>query len=321
MRVLHDTSRVDPDLRRGVVTIGNFDGIHQGHARLLRRCVERAGGGAVVAMTFDPAPVAVLSPDRAPRRLTPLSEKLRLLETRGATAAMVLRTDAALLSLTPEQFVEGVLAAPLAPRCVVEGPTFRFGVGRSGSVDTLRELGPRFGFDVDVVPPAEIELPPPDVRQIVSSSLVRRLIAEGRVEAAAGCLDRPYVLIGPVIHGAARGRGLGFPTINIDIGDMQWPADGVYAGRARFECATQAGPFPAAISVGSRATFGTGVRVIEAYLLDHEGERYGQTARLELVSWVRAQRAFASPEELTQQIARDVEAVRRVAALCSEPRP
>lgn len=319
MRVLHDTFRVDPDLRRGVVTIGNFDGVHRGHARLLRRCAERAAGGPVVAMTFDPAPVAILSPDRAPRRLTPLPEKLRLLESGGATAALVLRTDAALLALTPEQFVESVLAGPLEPRRVVEGPTFRFGVGRSGSVETLCELGPRFGFDVDVVPPAEIELPPPDGRQIVSSSLVRRLIAEGRIDAAADCLDRPYALIGSVIHGAARGRGLGFPTINIDIGDMQWPADGVYAGRARFEGATRSGPFPAAISVGSRATFGAGQRVVEAFLLDHTGERYGQTARLELVSWVRAQRAFASADELAEQIARDVEAVRRVDV--TEPQP
>lgn len=311
MQILHDPRAIDPSLYGSVVTIGNFDGVHRGHAALLRRCTELARGAAVIAMTFEPHPVVLLAPERAPRRLTPPEEKMHQLAALGVTATIVLPTDRSLLAIPAEEFVERLLARPLRPAHVVEGPTFGFGAGRRGTVQTLRDLGAQFAYELHVIEPQSLTLPGRNEPLIVSSTLVRRLLDDGNVADAAACLGRPHALIGPVIHGAARGRTMDFPTINLDCGNQQIPADGVYAGRAAFD-GDNAPPRAAAVSIGRRPTFGGDARVVEAFLLDTTGDFYARPVRLELLARLRDQRTFSAPGELAAQIAEDVENVRRI---------
>jgi riboflavin kinase/FMN adenylyltransferase len=312
LEIIRDLASVGPHLRGGVVTIGNFDGVHLGHARLLRRCQERAAGRPVVAMTFEPHPVVLLAPQRAPKRLAPPREKLALLAACGATATVVLETDRTLLGTSAEDFVTTFLVQPLRPVCVVEGPTFGFGAGRRGTVDTLRGLGRRLGFEVEVVAPEEVDLDGGRGRRPVSSSLVRELLASGDVERVARCLGRPYGLTGVVVAGSGVGRTLGFPTINLDAGEQQLPADAVYAGRAARRGPGEPASSAAAISIGTRPTFGGTARVVEAFLLDDEGRPEGADVRLDFLARLRDQRKFDSPTALAQQIGRDVETVRRI---------
>jgi len=342
VRVVHGLDPQALNLPRSSLTIGNFDGVHRGHQQIIARVRERATAAEAptVVLTFEPHPLTVLTPGRAPERLTPLAEKLARLEAAGADVAVVAESNRELLSLTPGQFVERVVAG-LHPRFVVEGASFRFGRGRAGTPQTLRELGSEHGFEVAVVdafclPLTRVkrradEADPPSDRA-VSSSLIRQLLGEGRVEDAAICLGRPYVLIGQVVSGYGRGRDLGFPTANLEVEGQLIPADGVYAGFAQVvEVPAQASSFhspasrlPAAVSIGTTPTFknadGPGhppPRQVEAHLLGAGPDLYGRWIRLEFGRWLRPQETFASPEVLAEQIARDVAAVREY----SQPRP
>ena len=322
MKVIYGLDSPDARLPRSSVTIGNFDGVHRGHQRIIAQA-RRVGEGVdapTVVLTFEPHPLTVVAPARAPARLTPLPEKLDRLADAGAQIAVVARANRDLLALTPRQFIERVVGR-LHPSHIVEGPSFGFGRGRSGTSDTLRQLGAEQGFEVLVADPVRVALDR-DATVEVSSSLVRRLIAEGRVERATLCLGRPYALIGKVVVGIGRGKGLGFPTINLAVEDQLIPADGVYAGRARLELDPSAGPASrvAAISIGTTPTFedagpgqGPAARRVEAYLLDTEAELYGREVRLEFGTWLRTQEKFESAAALSAQIARDVQAVRRYA--------
>lgn len=305
--VVHGLEAVDARWRDGVLAIGNFDGVHLGHQAILRRCRQRADalGAAVVAMTFDPHPVAILAPDRAPPLLTPTPEKVERLLAAGADGVVVVHVDRAFLSATPEDFIR-LIAGRLSPRVIVEGPDFRFGRGRSGSIETLRSLSAAAHFEVESVEGTALSPTETGETLPISSSAVRGFLAAGQVEAAAACLGRPYVIRGVVAPGAGQGRMLGYPTINLERIEQQIPAEGVYAGRAEL------GPLrsAAAISIGQRETFGEGPCVVEAFLLDAQGEWYGQTVRLEVARWLREQRRFESAAALAEQIGRDVAAVR-----------
>jgi len=309
MNVYHGIDSVDDRLRGAVLTIGNFDGVHLGHQRICRtaHALARVSSAAVAAMTFEPHPINILRPAQAPPRLTPWEEKLRQLEHAGAEVVIRLNADAALLSLEAEEFVREIVVRRIHPSYVVEGPDFRFGRGRRGDAATLQALSARGGFQVHVVEPYRLTLPGRE-QIIVSSTAIREMLAAGAVEDAAACLGRPYRLVGTVVHGAAAGRHLGYPTINLDIGSQMMPGEGVYAGRAELAGLHR----PAAISIGRRPTLGGKDLVAEAFILDESGEWYGQTARLELVARIRDQRKFASREELTRQITRDIERVREL---------
>jgi riboflavin kinase/FMN adenylyltransferase len=302
---------IDDALRGAVLTVGNFDGVHLGHQRILRtaRALAHVSSAAVVAMTFEPLPVAILRPDAAPQRLTRWEEKLAQLERAGADAVVRLEADWPLLSLAAEDFVREILVKRIHPSYIVEGPNFGFGRGRAGNVDTLRALASRGGFQVRVVEPYRLELPG-DGMVAVSSTLVRRLLAAGRVEDAARCLGRPHALVGQVVHGAGQGRKLGYPTINLDAAGQMIPAEGVYGGWAEVAGLRR----PAAISIGTRPTLGGGELVVEAYVLDEAGDWYATAARLELAARLRGQVRFGSREALTEQIGRDIEQVRALAA-------
>jgi len=306
---LQNLNDVSGALRGGVLTIGNFDGVHRGHQLILHvaRELANARGLNLVAMTFDPPPDLVLRPGDAPKRLTPHEAKCRLLREHGADAVVTVRPEPGLLALSPDEFIRQALLDRFAPRHIVEGDDFRFGRNRAGDVRALRQAGGSAGFEVHVVEPVVQDLPEGAAR--VSSSLIRRLVGEGRIEEANRCLGRPFTLVGPVVAGQGRGRLLEFPTANLDPGEQVCPPDGVYAGRADVD----GGRYPAAVSIGNKPTFGPAEETsVEAFLLDAEGDFYDEKMELAFLRRLRDQRRFASPGELREQIVRDVAQVRRI---------
>lgn len=298
---------VEDDVRGCVLTIGNFDGVHLGHRGILDRCRQLAGAdGTVVAMTFEPPPDLVVRKDDVPMRIDPVGPKCEHLLAAGADRALVLHTDDLLMAIAPEEFLTAVVRRKLAPAHVVEGPDFGFGLGRSGTVNTLREAGPRLGFETHVVEPARVQLIDGD--QTISSTLVRRLLTAGRVGEAGRCLGRNFTLYSTVIPGHGEGRRLGFPTVNLAPNAQVLPRDGIYAGWAEVAGRRR----PAAISIGDRPTFGDGRRAVEAHLLGAQGDLYGCEVALEFVRRLRRQETYPDADALREQIAKDVESVRRI---------
>lgn len=284
------------------LAIGVFDGVHLGHRALIAHLARgaRQDGATAVAATFDPLPIQALAPGAPASALSDIADRVRLLREAGADAVAVFRFDDAFAQLSADEFLDRVRGACDVRRIVV-GPDFHFGRRAEGDCDKLRERGKRDGFTVDVVTPIKID------GAIVSSTRIRNLLLAGDVEAAARLLGRPYTLRGRVVHGAKRGRSLGFPTINLALPkERLLPRDGIYAMWAEMA----EGRFKAAASLGVRPTFGGGERVLEAYLLDFSGEIYGEEVEVAFVKRLRDEIAFASPAELSAQIARDVEETR-----------
>jgi riboflavin kinase/FMN adenylyltransferase len=286
------------------LAIGVFDGVHLGHRALIAHLVRgaREQHAAAVAATFDPLPIQVLAPGAPASALSDISERVGLLREAGADAVVVFRFDEAFAKLSADEFVDRVRGACEIRRIVV-GPDFHFGRRAEGDVEKLRARGRRDGFTVDVVTPIEID------GAVVSSTRIRNLLLAGDVEAAARLLGRPYSVRGRVVHGAKRGRALGFPTINLALPkERLLPRDGIYAMWAEMG----EGRFKAAASLGVRPTFGGGERVLEAFLLDFSGDVYGEEVGVAFVKRLRDEIAFASPAELSGQIGRDVEETKRV---------
>jgi riboflavin kinase/FMN adenylyltransferase len=307
VRVVHGFEQLGPPATRSVLTIGNFDGVHRGHQHILGTARRFAGqvGLPLVALTFEPHPLTIVAPARAPRRLTTPEEKIHQLGAAGADTVVVARSAPALLSLEAETFAREYLIRLFHPARIVVGADFGFGRGRRGNVDTLRRMAPECGYDLVVADPFYLEIG--GRREIVSSSLVRNLLLAGEVEAAAQCLGRPYALTGTVERGDARGAQLGFPTANLACDDLLVPGDGVYAGKGW----VQTGSYRAAISIGSNPTFEGNRTRVEAHLLGFSGDLYGQRMRLEFQRFLRGQQKFASVPDLVEQISRDVDDVRR----------
>lgn len=307
MRVVYGLDNIDADLRGGVLSIGNFDGVHLGHQRILRHGAElaREVSGPLIVMTFDPHPLSIILPDRVPPPLTPINEKLAQLSEAGADVVVVVHADHDFLSLSADAFVEQVILGRCRALGVVEGPSFTYGRNRGGDVGTLRAAGARSGFEVRIVEPLEVEIALGD-RKVISSSLIRGAIAVGDVELAARALGRPYALIGPVVRGRERGRRLGFPTANVATGGQLLPVDGVYAGAVT----VVKEQYPAAISIGRAPTFEEGERLVEAYLLDFDRPLYDATIRVEVEVRLRPQQKFVSVDELVAQMKKDIAAVR-----------
>jgi len=311
MRVIHGLEDIGTDVCGCILSIGNFDGVHLGHQALLRRGADLAAeaSGPLVAMTFDPHPLVTIRPEHIPPTLTPTSEKLARLADAGAEAVIIVRADCGFLSLAADDFVQQVIVGRCRAAGVVEGPSFTYGRGRGGAVAALRAAGARYGFRVDIVGPLEVDVAP-GRREVVSSSLIRRAIADGDMALAARALGRPYALIAPVVRGRERGRALGFPTANLAVSGQLLPAEGVYAGTA----VVSQGRYPAAISIGRAPTFEGADLLVEAYLIGFDGDVYGRTMRVEIEARLRPQRKFASVDELRAQMARDVAAVRDLSA-------
>lgn len=295
-----------------VVTIGNFDGVHLGHAALIRRARRIAGdGGRVIALVFDPHPLSFLRPSATPARLSTFEQRRRWLSELRVDDVHRLEPTKELLSLSPEAFLEA-LVEEHHPSAIVEGSDFCFGKGRAGDVETLRELSSRFGYSAEIVPTVEGALDDELVIP-VSSTNVRGLVREGRMRDAAALLGRPYEIVGRVVEGDRRGREIGCPTANLDT-PLLAPRDGVYAGLARLD---DGRTFPAAVSVGTKPAFGDDLpRAVEAHLLGWDGPipegapEYGWTLRLEVRHWLRDQAPYPSVDALMTQIKRDIERTR-----------
>ena len=293
----------------GVLTIGNFDGVHRGHQEMLRqaRTLADRDGRRLLAMTFEPSAAALLRPDKAPELILPSERKFQLLSEYGADDVLVVRTSREFLDLPPEAFVREWLVGRIAPAHIVEGPGFFFGHNRAGTIATLQEMAPACGFAATQVEQAELDIPGRgNVR--VSSSLIRELIRAGDVAAAATCLTRPYVLYGDVVDGEKRGRDLGFPTANVDPGAMVVPGDGVYAASVRIG----GSEYASAVSIGIKPTFGGTQRCIEAHLLDAQGDFYRLPIEITFLQRLRGQQSFADVADLLAQIAEDIQRVRQI---------
>lgn len=305
--VIHSLDAIGADWRHAVLTIGNFDGVHHGHQSILLRARQLASEFAthVAAMTFEPHPVVILRPDRAPPILTPLEEKCRLLQLKGADGVLVVPVSRAFLDISAEQFVQDILIGRLAPKAIVEGGNFGFGHDRRGNTDMLRAFASRGDYVVEVVEAEDIRMPDGSWKQI-SSGLIRDLLRAGDVATALRGMHRPYELLGTIVRGAGVGKTLGYPTINLESSGQLIPAKGVYAGWASVDGVASR----AAISIGRRETFGGERLAVEAFLLDVEGTFYDKPARIAFVRRLRDQRRFESPEELKAQISKDVEEAR-----------
>lgn len=302
------------------VTIGSFDGVHLGHAALVRAAREAVGpSGRVIALVFDPHPVSVLRPGAEPAPLSTFDQRQTWLRAAGADAIERLEPTPDRLAQGPEAFTDWVVQR-FGPACIVEGPDFRFGHGRAGDAALLAALGRSRGFVVSIVDPVEATLEDHTVVP-ARSTVARWLVRHGRVRDAALVLGRPYQISGVVRRGDRRGRTIGYPTANIDAPHLL-PADGVYAGVARLPDGRSV---PAAVSVGTKPTFNGRDRALEAHLLDLratgapwapiEGlDEYGWRIDLDLTAFLRDQARFANLPALLEQMERDCRRVRELAA-------
>jgi riboflavin kinase/FMN adenylyltransferase len=285
-----------------IVSIGNFDGLHRGHRHILQsaRALGSAAHAGVAVVTFEPHPLTVLRPEKAPPRLTPRDLKRALLDEAGVDYLVELPPTPEVLDLTAEQFWQ-ILRDEVRPAHLVEGSSFYFGKGRGGSARKLCEWSMGTGVRVDIVDPCSVVLLNLAIVP-ASSSLIRWLLGNGRVRDAAICLGRGYDLVGEVVGGHRRGRTLGVPTANLRIIDQVVPADGVYSGRSTVDGASYA----AAVSIGTLPTFDETARQIEAHLIGFDGDLYGRTLRVELTDWLREQRKYSDVEALVRQIRQDL---------------
>ncbi|HET7356243.1 MAG TPA: bifunctional riboflavin kinase/FAD synthetase [Nocardioidaceae bacterium] len=316
MRIWRSLQEVPADLGRTVVTVGNFDGVHLGHQHVISRAREVAvglGTEQLVAVTFDPHPIAVLRPEHAPPTLTTVEARNELLDAAGVDDVLVLPFTREIADWSPERFVKEILVDALHANAVVVGVNFRFGSKAAGDLATLRELGERHDFATEGI---ALDGGP----QVWSSTYVRNCLAAGDVEGAAEALGRPYSVRGVVVEGDKRGRALGFPTANVPTAGIRAvPADGVYAGwlRPSTGSVTEAagsgsGPMPAAISVGTNPTFeGERERRVESYVLDRDDlELYGAEVEVSFVARIRGMKRFDSVDHLVATMAEDVDRAR-----------
>ena len=283
------------------VAIGNFDGVHRGHQAMIARLVDHAQKASVpaVALTFDPHPIQLLRPELAPPSLSILERKAELLVKCGVNAVIAYPTDAALLSLTADEFFQQIVLEKLQATGMVEGPNFFFGKSRQGDVNTLAALCSSKGLTLDIAEPTEID------GRLVSSSVIRSLISQGELQEAVDLLGHPYRVRGTVESGAQRGRTIGFPTANLGNIATLLPPNGVYAGIAD----VNGTPYPAAINLGPNPTFGDRAQKFEAHLIGFDGDLYGHVLDIDFVAKIRSVINFNGVEKLQQQLQLDVDQV------------
>jgi riboflavin kinase/FMN adenylyltransferase len=295
--VVRDASAAIAALQGGVVAIGNFDGVHRGHRTVIAAAARsaRALGRPGVALTFDPHPRRFLRPQVPLFQLTDLTAKLRLLAASGLDGALVLTFDAALASLSAEDFIARILVGRLAVKGVAIGFDFHYGKDRRGSPAFLAAEGERLGFAVEILPPLEDEGRP------VSSSSIRAALASGRVIEAAELIGHPWFVTGTVVPGDRRGRTLGYPTANLRLDPECGLKHGIYAVRAR----VGEEPRDGVASFGRRPTFGDGPPLLEVHLFDFGDELYGATIDVAFIGWIRAEAKFDSAEDLVRRMHED----------------
>lgn len=314
MNIIDSKTALDALPKGWALTIGNFDGLHLGHTDIIaaaKKAKQDYNAAGLAVMTFDPHPVAILHPERAPEILTPPSIKRHLLAQLGVDSLIVIRDSYDLLNISPATFIDEFLIKHVSPKVVIEGPNFNFGYGRSGTIETLKTLAAERGFDVIVVKNRNVTLS--DGSTVTcSSSLIRSLIENGNMTDAATVLGRHYRLVGHTVKGRGLGKELGFPTANIGPVNQLIPAEGVYAGFVAVAenspgAAASTQKLPAVFSIGRAKTFITDhPLLLEAHILEPDVEDlYGKWLAMEFVKKIRNQRRFADHHELSKQIAQD----------------
>jgi len=290
-----------------LVVIGVFDGVHKGHQALLTRAKEIADGRSIVALTFDPHPRTVFAPDSVPPMLTTLADRVELLKIHNADQVAVMKFNEQFAAMSPEDFVKNILVNQLHVSTVIVGKNFTYGAKAAGTVDSLIKDGLKYNFTVDVQELA-------GGAEVISSSRIRNLVMEGKVEQAREMLSRPHRLDGVVVHGEKRGREIGYPTANLGkIEGQTIPADGIYAGWLTVGINF----WPAAISIGTNPTFeGERGRQVEAYALDQQGlDLYDKAASIEFGWFLRPTLKFDGLDELLVQMKKDCDEARRLTEL------
>lgn len=285
-------------LRQGVVSIGNFDGVHRGHQEILGQLVQQARQRNVpsVVFTFSPHPLAILRPHAAPQPLTSFEYRARLLARFGIDVMVICQTVPELLELQYNDFFDAVIRKTLCPTAMMEGPNFHFGKDRQGTPERLRELCELHGIGLQIIEPKTLD------GDMISSSNIRRLLLQGQIAEANQALGHQYELWGTVVRGDGRGRKLGIPTANLGQVKTLIPADGVYAGWAR----SLFGIHPAAINIGAPVTFGQIDRRVEVHLPGFQGDLYHSHLSVKLVQRIRDSKSFASADELKSQMTTDI---------------
>ncbi len=306
MRIFHDSKRLRNKAGDKVLTLGNFDGLHLGHRKILEKVRERAGklGCASVVYTFEPHPLKVVAPEKSPPLILDPEKKTELVASLGIDYMVIARFTKGFAAKHPRQFVLEELV-PLRVREVWVGHDFSFGKGKSGTAEYLEALGRELGFSVRVASAYR------KGGDVVSSSRIRGLVAVGRVGEAGRLLGRPFSIRGRVVRGMDRGKELGFPTANLEARSELLPADGVYAAYAVLEGKR----IEAVVNVGTAPTFGGKKRCIEAHILGFRGDIYGKDIEVEFVRRLRGERAFASMDALARRISKDAERAGRILGL------
>jgi len=297
MKVIRDLRELGDSPRPVVVTLGNFDGVHLGHQKLLRRAVEwaRALGATATALTFEPHPTQVLAPDRAPKLLSPLPRKVRLIGEHGVDLLVVLPFTAELAALSPAEFVRSILLGKLRAAALVVGPNFRFGHRRAGDVEVLHDLAGQEGFRLEIVPEVEAR------SERVSSSRSRELLQAGRVSLAGRLLGRPFAIGGPIVAGSGVGKKQTVPTLNLAPVEAQLPKIGVYVTRTRLGRTAH----DSVTNVGHKPTFGEHRLTVESFLLNFSGQIREPEMEVDFLHRLRDEVKFPDPAALKSQIQRD----------------
>lgn len=303
-QIVTDLNQIPTDLLNGAVAVGNFDGVHVGHAQLLNELVSQAQkvAGPAVLLTFNPPPIAILRPEiELGRPLTTISRRAQLASELGVEGLIAFPTNKELLSLSPSEFFEQIIIDKLNAKAMVEGPNFRFGKDRSGDTNVLRQLCSEHSIGLEILAPKE-----DGNGQMVSSTRIRNLLANGDIERANDLLTRPYAIQGIVSKGSQRGRELGFPTANLHDCQNLLPAAGVYAG----EVTINMEPFPAAINIGSNPTFDDSTQKFEVHIIGWNGDLYGRELECKLTKRIRDVAKFETVAQLKQQLELDIQECR-----------
>ena len=306
MTLIRSLDKVGP-ARGCVLSIGNFDGVHRGHQTMIAQLVDaaRRHNSPAVVLTFDPHPIKLLAPDKAPPSLSTLQRKSELLHRAGADFVIAVPTTRELLALDAVVFFEQIVVSSLAAVGMVEGPNFHFGKGRGGDVHLLKSLCEKHEMSCEILEPVA----EPARGSMISSSLIREAISSGRLSDAVGWLGHPYQIRGTVIHGDARGRTLGYPTANLGDIETLLPPDGVYAAT----CTLDGKRYPAAMNVGGNPTFDVARKKVEVHLIGFDGDLYGQELAVDMLAHVRGVMKFDSPDALLTQLKIDLATVESAA--------
>jgi riboflavin kinase/FMN adenylyltransferase len=304
MRIIRGIKSCCEKFPNPVLTLGNFDGVHLGHQVIFHKIAERAKElqGTSIAFTFEPHPLKVLAPERSPKLLNTFHGKMKQIERAGVQVVVCADFDREFADQHPEEFARRILVEGIGVQEVYVGYDYAFGKGREGGIGSLKEMGARYGFFVGIVDAVRVN------GAVVSSSRVRDLVTEGRVEDAPAFLGRFYSIEGNVVHGSSRGHTLGFPTANIQTTNELLPAFGVYAVRAVLGGRTVDG----VTAIGVRPTFGAGPVSIEVFLFDFDGDLYGKHMEISFVKRLRGEQKFPDADALVRQMHHDVEQAKAV---------